>query len=103
MKSKLILAPLALMCADNIATASAKSEPQHCFIFEPKSLAVLCWIHENKDCGAVEYDPMSIGGPKGFPQGGVRDRKIASGDNSSFYKLNQQSVDRWKKVPLTSG
>nr|WP_181994988.1 lytic polysaccharide monooxygenase [Arsenophonus endosymbiont of Bemisia tabaci] len=55
------------------------------------------------NCGAVEYDPMSIEGPKGFPQGGARDGKIASGDNSSFYKLNEQSVHRLKKVPLTSG
>ncbi len=48
------------MCAANIATASAKPEPQHGFIFEPKSRAVLCWIHENNNCGAVEYDLMSI-------------------------------------------
>lgn len=103
MKSKLLLAPLALICAANVAAANVKPEPQHGFIFEPKSRAVLCWISENSDCGAVKYDPMSIEGPKGFPQSGARDGKIASGDNSSFYKLNEQSANRWKKVPLTSG
>ncbi|HGJ5859062.1 MAG TPA: lytic polysaccharide monooxygenase [Arsenophonus nasoniae] len=103
MKSKLLLAPLALIFAANVAVANVKPEPQHGFIFAPKSRAVLCWIHENSNCGAVEYDPMSIEGPKGFPQSGPRDGKIASGDNSLFYKLNEQSVDRWKKVPLTAG
>ncbi|MFV9997814.1 MAG: lytic polysaccharide monooxygenase [Arsenophonus endosymbiont of Dermacentor nuttalli] len=51
----------------------------------------------------LNYDPMLIEGPKGFPQSGPRDGKIASGDNLSFFKLNEQSVNRWKKVPLTSG
>ena len=89
MKSKLLLALLALICAANVVTANVKPEPQHGFIFEPKSRAVLCWINENSDCGAVKYDPMLIEGPKGFPQSGPRDGKIASGDNLSFFTLNE--------------
>ncbi|MFW0053393.1 MAG: hypothetical protein AB8W32_07375 [Arsenophonus endosymbiont of Dermacentor nuttalli] len=54
MKSKLLLALLALICAANVVTANVKPEPQHGFIFEPKSRAVLCCINENSDCGAVK-------------------------------------------------
>ena len=58
---------------------------------------------KNTGCGSVQWEPQSIEGPEGFPQGGPVDGQIASAGLTQFSPLNEQTADRWVKRPITSG
>ncbi|WP_249719028.1 lytic polysaccharide monooxygenase [Proteus faecis] len=100
-----------LLSAGFVSTVSADVTLKHGYIDVPPSRAVLCKmtisksnnIKFNKNCGPVEYEPQSVEGLKGFPNGGPEDGKIASGGNETFSALNEQSADRWHKVAMKSG
>ncbi|TVX94672.1 chitin-binding protein [Paenibacillus agilis] len=66
------------------------------------SRAALCASGQNQNCGHIIYEPYSLEGPKGFPQGGPQDGKIASA-NTWFTQLDQQSSTRWSKVNISPG
>ncbi|WP_025851486.1 lytic polysaccharide monooxygenase [Paenibacillus ehimensis] len=74
----------------------------HGYIDSPGSRAYLCKLGQNKNCGAIIYEPQSLEAPKGFPQAGPADGKIASA-GGAFPELDQQSATRWAKVPMTAG
>lgn len=75
----------------------------HGYVSSPTSRTVLCQKGINTACGAAQYEPQSIEGPKGFPAGGPADGTLASGGNARFSELNQQSPTRWARVALHSG
>ncbi|WP_444920119.1 N-acetylglucosamine-binding protein GbpA [Microbulbifer sp. CnH-101-G] len=58
---------------------------------------------KNVNCGSVQWEPQSIEGPEGFPESGPADGQIASGGNSSWSTLNEQTSDRWIKNPISAG
>jgi len=96
--SLLLLATSTHVFAENLV--------RHGFIDSPPSRAFLCSNsggNLNKMCGAVQYEPQSVEGRKGFPEAGPADGKIASGDNPRFDALNEQSSTRWHQVALKSG
>lgn len=68
MKKRLLLLPF-LFCFSAIALG-------HGYVEEPKSRAFLCKKNLNSNCGAIQYEPQSLEGPKGFPpfQGHKMDR-----------------------------
>lgn len=74
-----------------------------------ESRAALCKIagkstnQKNISCGPIRYEPQSIEGSQGFPQAGPPDGKIASAGLSRFSALDEQTLDRWLKPPLSSG
>lgn len=74
----------------------------HGYISSPPGRAILCKNKENTNCGAVQYEPQSIEGYKGFPEQGPRDGYIASAEKSNFHELDAQSPSRWKKVDISS-
>lgn len=74
----------------------------HGYIQSPASRAYLCQQQVNVNCGAVEYEPQSLEGPKGFPVGGPPDGHIASAGNTQFFPLDEQKTDRWRKVNISS-
>lgn len=74
----------------------------HGYVSKPESRALLCADGVNYDCGAVVYEPQSLEGPGNFPEAGVPDGQIASA-GGVFPKLDEQSADRWAKVPISSG
>ncbi|MBI6550742.1 lytic polysaccharide monooxygenase [Xenorhabdus lircayensis] len=84
---------------------SSVAEPtsRHGYIDSPPSRALLCSKHVNKNCGLIMYEPQSVEGPKGFPQGGPPDGSIASGGVGHFNQLNEQSADRWHHVNVNKG
>lgn len=112
-KNKLMVftATLLLSSAGFVSTVSANVTLKHGYIDVPPSRAVLCKttipnsnnIKFNKNCGPVQYEPQSVEGLKGFPEGGPEDGKIASGGNETFSALNEQNADRWHKVAMKSG
>ncbi|MFB1050004.1 lytic polysaccharide monooxygenase [Paraliobacillus sp. JSM ZJ581] len=74
----------------------------HGYVNSPESRSVLCQKGINNDCGGVTYEPQSVEGPGNFPEAGVADGEIASG-GGVFPKLDEQSENRWAKVPMSSG
>ncbi|AYA39130.1 lytic polysaccharide monooxygenase [Xenorhabdus nematophila] len=85
--------------------SSAESNSHHGYIDSPPSRALLCStrISLNKNCGPIMYEPQSVEGPKGFPQGGPPDGKIASAGISQFNQLNEQGANRWHHVTINKG
>ncbi|ABS22462.1 MULTISPECIES: lytic polysaccharide monooxygenase [Bacillus cereus group] len=78
----------------------------HGFVEKPSSRAALCsqkYDALNLNCGNVMYEPQSLEAPKGFPQGGPIDGKIASAGGLFGGILDQQTVDRWFKNTITGG
>ncbi|XP_031633636.1 uncharacterized protein LOC116347246 [Contarinia nasturtii] len=71
----------------------------HGFVSSPKSRALLCQEHINKNCGDVQYEPQSVEGPKGFPLYGPMDGKIASAGVRRFRQLDEYDTEnnssRW--------
>lgn len=87
---QLLLAPL-FFCCSFLAWS-------HGYVEFPESRSYYCKKIVNTDCGPVQYEPQSIEGPKGFPQYGPQDGKIASAGISDFAPLDVQTVDRWQRV-----
>ncbi len=58
---------------------------------------------QNTGLGAVAYEPQSLEAPKGFPQSGPADGKLASAGGLFGGVLDQQTSDRWYKNPITTG
>ncbi|MBC8952303.1 lytic polysaccharide monooxygenase [Xenorhabdus sp. PB62.4] len=81
----------------------AEPSSRHGYIDTPPSRALLCSKRVNKECGPIMYEPQSVEGVKGFPQGGPPDGQIASGGVGQFHQLNEQSADRWHHVNLNKG
>ncbi|WP_036216627.1 lytic polysaccharide monooxygenase, partial [Lysinibacillus sphaericus] len=54
-------------------------------------------------CGSIMYEPQSLEAPKGFPQSGPLDGKIASAGGLFGGILDQQTADRWHKNTITGG
>ncbi|MEH6944414.1 lytic polysaccharide monooxygenase [Bacillus sp. JJ722] len=78
----------------------------HGFVEKPTSRAALCGANYgslNSSCGSVMYEPQSLEAPKGFPQAGPADGKIASAGGLFGGILDQQTSDRWFKNTLTGG
>ncbi|AZK48962.1 lytic polysaccharide monooxygenase [Paenibacillus lentus] len=80
----------------------AEQASAHGYVDSPGSRAILCKNGQNTDCGAIIYEPQSLEAPKGFPQAGPADGKIASA-GGAFPKLDEQSATRWAKVNINSG
>lgn len=86
-----------------LALLQPMSTHAHGYIDTPKSRAYMCETQENTMCGAVQYEPQSVEGPKGFPNAGPPDGAIAAGGVEEFAELNSQTPARWKKVQLKTG
>jgi len=87
----------------SVAIGFMQSAQAHGYVFSPTSRTVLCHQVVNTRCGAVQYEPQSVEGAKGFPVHGPQDGTLASGGNTRFSELNQQSPTRWSKVILHPG
>jgi N-acetylglucosamine-binding protein A len=64
----------------------------------------------NVGCGNIIYEPQSLEGPDGFPQGGPPDGRIASADGERpsqtsglFLQLDQPGASRWQKTNVQPG
>ncbi|HDR4482917.1 TPA: lytic polysaccharide monooxygenase [Bacillus cereus] len=78
----------------------------HGFVEKPGSRAALCSQNYgalNSNCGNIMYEPQSLEAPKGFPQGGPADGKIASAGGLFGGILDQQTADRWFKNTIKGG
>lgn len=99
-KSKITL--LSILVALTFALLFVGKASAHGYVTGPDSRASLCAKGINVDCGAIVYEPQSLEAPGNFPNEGPADGKIASA-GGAFPKLDEQSENRWAKVPMTSG
>ncbi|RAJ31774.1 chitin binding protein [Kitasatospora sp. SolWspMP-SS2h] len=102
MRKKLGAAVIAVGVASSfvLATGSASS---HGYISTPPSRQALCAAGTVTNCGAIQYEPQSVEGPKGFPSAGPADGAICSGGNSRFSQLDAPRSGGWPATKLTAG
>ncbi|MFD3273684.1 lytic polysaccharide monooxygenase [Paenibacillus dendritiformis] len=100
--SKLLLSCAVMLAAVVCMVLFADKAFGHGYVEGPASRAALCKSGQNQDCGAIIWEPQSLEAPKGFPNAGPADGKIASA-NGAFPKLDEQSATRWSKVNISSG
>ncbi|MFK4086564.1 lytic polysaccharide monooxygenase [Kribbella sp. NPDC020789] len=67
----------------------------------PTSRAKFCQTGAATNCGQIQWEPQSVEGPKGFPNGGPADGKICSAGLGQFAQLDE--VRNWPVNYLTSG
>jgi len=95
------LAALAVTAGLGLAVAPAASS--HGYIGGSNSqLVARAALSSNTGLGAVQYEPQSIEGPKGFPAAGPADGHLASGGNTRFSELDAQTSTRWVKNQVTN-
>ncbi|MFI5709116.1 lytic polysaccharide monooxygenase [Kribbella sp. NPDC051620] len=75
----------------------------HGYTNSPISRAKLCANTTVKNCGAIQWEPQSTEGPKGFPGAGPADGKLCSAGLQQFNELNDQRGGAWPATQLTSG
>ncbi|MEK5487644.1 lytic polysaccharide monooxygenase [Lysinibacillus sp. FSL M8-0355] len=96
----------AILAAGIMGISMAPNAYAHGFVEKPASRAALCSQNYgalNLMCGNIMYEPQSLEAPKGFPQSGPADGKIASAGGLFGGILDQQTADRWFKNTITGG
>ncbi|TLS44779.1 lytic polysaccharide monooxygenase [Streptomyces montanus] len=72
----------------------------------PISRQKLCQNGTVTNCGAIQWEPQSVEGPKGFPSAGPADGTICSAGHSNFGSLDQPktpSGGAWPTTKVTGG
>ncbi|MGV9268917.1 lytic polysaccharide monooxygenase [Kitasatospora sp. NPDC003701] len=75
----------------------------HGYISTPPSRAALCGAGTVTNCGAIQWEPQSVEGPKGFPGRGPADGTICAGGNSRFAELDDPRGGNWPTTKVTAG
>ena len=95
-------AALAVVAA--LAVGGAPAAWSHGYVGgEGSGMVARAALRDNVGLGAVQWEPQSIEGPKGFPESGPADGQLASGGNARFSELDAQSSDRWVKNSIAPG
>ncbi|KFM95190.1 chitin binding domain protein [Bacillus clarus] len=105
-KSKKGISACILAAGVMTITLIPESAYAHGFVEKPGSRTALCsqnYGSLNLNCGNVMYEPQSLEAPKGFPEGGPIDGKIASAGGLFGGILDQQTSDRWFKNTIKGG
>ncbi|MED2584579.1 lytic polysaccharide monooxygenase, partial [Bacillus thuringiensis] len=105
-KSKKGIGACLLAAGVTAITMIPQSAYAHGFVEKPSSRAALCSQNYgalNLNCGNVMYEPQSLEAPKGFPDGGPIDGKIASAGGLFGGTLDQQTTNRWFKNTIKGG
>lgn len=74
----------------------------HGYISAPYSRALACKMGLNTNCGTIVFEPQSLEAPKGYPQAGPADGRIASA-GGAFPQLDEQTFGRWYKNEISPG
>ncbi|MFF2845570.1 lytic polysaccharide monooxygenase [Streptomyces sp. NPDC058001] len=86
---------------------SAGGASSHGYTDLPVSRQKLCATGGSvANCGAIQWEPQSVEGPKGFPGGGPADGRICSANLTQFSALDQPktpSGGAWPTTKLNGG
>ncbi|QXE36688.1 MULTISPECIES: lytic polysaccharide monooxygenase auxiliary activity family 9 protein [Streptomyces] len=91
---------LAVAGVSLLATSSASS---HGYTDSPISRQKLCANGTVTNCGNIQWEPQSVEGPKGFPNGGPADGKICSGGLGQFAQLDDPRGGSWPTTKVNGG
>ncbi|OKI04512.1 chitin-binding protein [Streptomyces sp. CB02923] len=91
---------LGIIAASVLSTSGASS---HGYTDSPISRQKLCANGTVKNCGAIQWEPQSVEGPKGFPNGGPADGKICAGGNGRFKELDDPRGGQWPATKVSAG
>ncbi|WP_233163405.1 lytic polysaccharide monooxygenase [Glycomyces salinus] len=75
----------------------------HGYVSEIPSRAANCDSGAATGCGAIQYEPHSVEGPKGFPEAGPVDGQICAGGNSRFSELDDPRGGDWPATGVSAG
>lgn len=98
---KKILIAMAIVVAGTTAMTNVNIKEVSSHGFINKSRAALGQQGINVNVGGAQYEPQSIEAKGGFPEFGPKDGEIAGA--GIFPELDEQSADRWVKVPMNGG
>ncbi|GAB3964199.1 lytic polysaccharide monooxygenase auxiliary activity family 9 protein [Streptomyces sparsus] len=103
MRTKITAALAGLGIAGVSMFAMGGSAQGHGYSEAPTSRQAFCANGTVSNCGSIRWEPQSVEGPKGFPQGGPRDGAICSGGNQQFAQLDDPRGGNWPTNKLTGG
>jgi len=103
MRKKITAAVVGLGLGGAAMLFTGGSAQGHGFSTDPTSRQALCADGKVTDCGAIQHEPQSVEGPKGFPEAGPEDGAICSGGNESFKELDDPRNGEWPTTKLNAG
>lgn len=83
--------------------ATGGSAQAHGYSSSPTSRQAFCADGAVSGCGAIQWEPQSVEGPKGFPQGGPSDGTLCAGGNGRFSELDDPRGGDWPTSNVPSG
>ncbi|MDV6013937.1 lytic polysaccharide monooxygenase [Haloechinothrix sp. LS1_15] len=89
--------------AATLALLGAPAASGHGYTDDPISRQLHCAEGNVEDCGAIQWEPQSVEGPDGFPEGGPADGKICAGGNEHFAPLDNPRGGNWPTQELEAG
>ncbi|MFG2984682.1 lytic polysaccharide monooxygenase [Streptomyces sp. NPDC048258] len=96
-------AALGLGLVAGITLLGAPSASGHGYTDTPISRQKLCANKTVPNCGAIQWEPQSVEGLKGFPAAGPADGKICSAGLPQFAELDDPRGGAWPATKVTSG
>ncbi|GLZ76313.1 chitin-binding protein [Actinorhabdospora filicis] len=75
----------------------------HGYTNAPISRALYCQMGTARNCGPIQWEPQSVEGPKGFPNGGPSDGRLCSANLSQFGQLDDQRNGGWPANSVSGG
>lgn len=75
----------------------------HGYTDNPESRQAKCANGQVADCGAVQHEPQSVEGPKGFPEAGPADGSICSAGLEGFKELDDPRGGDWPATSISPG
>ncbi|MER5176950.1 lytic polysaccharide monooxygenase [Streptomyces sp. NPDC002896] len=106
MRRKKTYAALLGLTTAGALVLSAGGASSHGYTDLPISRQKLCANGTVTGCGAIQYEPQSVEGPKGFPAAGPADGQICSANHTNFAALDSPktpSGGAWPTTKVTGG
>lgn len=75
----------------------------HGFTQSPSSRQDACSTGAATNCGAIQWEPQSVEGPKGFPEAGPVDGSICSAGLEQFGELDDPRGGQWPATDVQAG
>ncbi|MEU1052235.1 lytic polysaccharide monooxygenase [Streptomyces sp. NPDC005876] len=105
-KTKLYASAVGLATTGALVLTTGGTASGHGYTDLPVSRQKLCQNGSVSNCGAIQWEPQSVEGPKGFPSSGPADGRICSANNVGFAQLDAPKTPSgaaWPTTKVTGG
>ncbi|MFE5326736.1 lytic polysaccharide monooxygenase [Embleya sp. NPDC056575] len=105
MRKRTIVSTVSTLAASAVAAPLMLASPaaSHGFVTGPASRSALCGNGTVRNCGQIQWEPMSVEGPKGYPSRGPADGKLCAGADARWSPLDDPRGGNWPTTAVTSG